>query len=80
MWKKWSTPKSFAGDSQDNNLGTPLSQQSRSLGLPPTPTGRQALQHLPRQEQEGSAVFQLCERISAFAYGELMLKTVDARL
>ena len=79
MWKKWSTPKTFAGDSQDN-LGTPLSQQSRSLGLPPTPTGRQASQHLPRQEQDGSAVFQLCERISAFAYGKSKLQTVDASL
>lgn len=77
MWKKWSTPKSFAGDSQDNHLGTPLSQQSRSLGLPPTPTGRQASQHLPRQEQDGGAVFQLCDRISGFAYGESEQNTED---
>jgi len=38
--------------------------------LPPTPTGRQASLQLPRQEQDAGAVFQLCDRISAFVYGE----------
>ena len=69
MWKKFT--RGSGGDSQlENQLATPHAQPSRSLGLPPTPTGRQGSQQILRQEQDVGAVFQLCDRISAFVYGE----------
>ncbi len=69
MWKLLGTPKASASESfSDGQAATP--HGSRIPGTPSAPLARPGTQNFPRSDQEQGAVQQLCERISAFVYGE----------
>ena len=65
MWKLLGTPKATPGDSQAGS-----SPRHRSATYPSTPLGRQGSQALQRTDQDAGGLQQLCDRISAFVYGE----------
>ena len=71
MWKLLGTPKAAAVDSNpDAKTGTPQSHGPRGVGASSAVAGRTGSQSLQRPDQESGALLQLCERISAFVFGE----------